>query len=395
MKRFRIKNIYKYKQMVGKKILTLAEKHASAIAQLDLYSWRIDQQKQRIVENFPRNHFYLTELLQDSYCNVFVSLSLYNGLEGHVSYLQRAVQRWQWLEPMSLAVYEGSCGDSVRHYEIDGFAFDVAPCPPNSGSFRIDPWYQAIGFALIFRNQALLAATMKYQRQWADWITGTDETVRRLVDYTKLAFLQPDAFLQSSAPSDVASVYPAIVTILQVLACVYRGDEAGFEQAVRDASAQHASTYRKVWFKTYATFPTLLIGVVALAYDRYGWQLQHDNEFIPSWMVHQQLPALLETARAGHVVYPLWYYKPPKPVKPVKPVNKMLNRSPRTKKTANANNADTPSNVAEFKAIYEVVHTRYDDAGRVTQIHSERHAPLPEHEKANDTAMNAMGGSSA
>lgn len=384
MKRFRIKNIYKKTSRRGATPLSLAEKHNSAKAQLDLYSWGIEQKKQHILEMYPRNHFYLAELLQDCYADVFKSLDLYNHLEGHVPFLERAVQRWQWLEPMSLAVYEGSCGDSVKHYEIDGFAFDVAPCPAQSGSFRIDPWYQTIGFALIFRNQALLAATMKYQRQWADWISGSDETVRQLVDYTKLAFLQPDVFLKSSAPPDVARVYPAIVTILQVLAAVYRADEAGFEQTVRDASAEHAATYRKVWFKPYAIFPTLLIGVVALAYDRYGWQLQHDNEFIPAWMVHQQLPALLETARSGQLVYPLWFYKPPKPAKPAKAVKgaKAVKEKP-SKPTAGQsestdNNADTAASVLpEYHAMFEVVHTRYDPDGRVSQIDTERVKGMP------------------
>ncbi len=247
----------------------------------------------------------VNNLIESGFSNVFALLFSYGSNVSERWMLEQAVHRLRRLSQLAGSICNGATSEAPMQFSVDDFTFHTTPVAETSPFISYYDWKEWVGICLINRDPANLAAVLKYHSNWAKTsMLGKDESVL-LADYLKLA-----ATLDTRLPDfheahfgQIMARYDNVAVVLPVFLAVFNGDAEAFEQAII-----YATEYRQRWYTKGVTrspydqfgiLPALLIGAAALGFDRHGWQLQHKNEYIPTWWMENQFDDYLAQMRAG------------------------------------------------------------------------------------------------
>ena len=85
------------------------------------------------------------------------------------------------------------------------------------------------------------------------------------------------------------------LVVLTPFYCLAKEDQAGFEAAILHGSKINRAYVKKVRNKMTMSplgfYPPQLIAAASLAYDRHGWTLKHQNDYLPEWMIYNRYTA--------------------------------------------------------------------------------------------------------
>ncbi|MBF7073433.1 immunity 49 family protein [Glaciecola sp. MH2013] len=170
----------------------------------------------------------------------------------------------------------------------------VLPVPekPEYGSMD---WVDLICDAITLREQAAVDFLLTYDNK----VLGNsgDKRVDFLpftVDYMKSMITADgnedryfEQYIKVHAPEQISARQKTIFKPWYYLA---KQDEEGFEKAIIEASQGHKKMVRGSYpiSASQAMLPSILLGAVSLAYDKYAWTLKHKNDYIPEWLVYRQ-----------------------------------------------------------------------------------------------------------
>ena len=183
-------------------------------------------------------------------------------------------------------------------FMLKGQQFEVT-APEKSHFTTVDYWYKDLAVSLILRDKVSIAALLKYQAK--DTIRNGELSSfdTALCEFIKGIF-DDDADIRSlflSLVNIVANgneigsrqgyIDLCIMPTIMAWAALIENNMEKFEQSVLDATKYLYSYYHKSEWEgdPYGWFPPLLIAAAVFAYDQYGYNLQHDNPYIPKWLV--------------------------------------------------------------------------------------------------------------
>jgi hypothetical protein len=247
----------------------------------------------------------VNNFIQNGYTDVFHLLFCYGSNVSEPWMLEQAVHRLRRLSRLAGSICIGATSEAPMQFSVDDFTFHTTPVAATSPFISDYYWKEWVGICLINRDATNLAAVLKYHSSWAKTSSmGSDEAIL-LTDYLKLA-----ATLDARLPDfheahfgQIMARYDNVAVVLPVFLAVFNGDAEAFEQAII-----YATEYRQRWYTKGVTrspydqfgiLPALLIGAAALGFDRHGWQLQHKNEYIPTWWMENQFDDYLAQMHAG------------------------------------------------------------------------------------------------
>jgi len=181
---------------------------------------------------------------------------------------------------------------------LKGQEFEVI-APEKSHFTTVDYWYKDLAVSLILRDKASTQALLKYQPK--DTIRNGELSSfdAALCEFIKGIF-DDDADIRSLFLSLVDIVANGneigsrqgyidlcIMPTIMAWAALIENNMEKFEQSVLDATKYLYSYYHKSEWEgdPYGWFPPLLIAAAVFAHDQYGYNLQHDNPYIPQWLV--------------------------------------------------------------------------------------------------------------
>lgn len=187
------------------------------------------------------------------------------------------------------------------NFVIKGQKFEVI-APDKSHFTTVDYWYKDLAVSLILRDETSVEALLKYQPK--DTIRSNGELSP--FDMALCAFIKG----LFDGDADIRSLFLSLVDIvansreigsrqgyidlcimptIMVWAALIENDMEKFEQSILDATNYLYSYYHKSEWEgdPCGWFPPLLIAAAVFAYDQYGYSLQHDNPYIPKWVVEK------------------------------------------------------------------------------------------------------------
>ncbi len=146
-------------------------------------------------------------------------------------------------------------------------------------------------------------------RDWrcVELMTIMDESLVRLKDPFDVALVEfvngvfsnssalPELLqtvMEKSSPQYLEStrvpyVHSLFIPFVNVFVAIIDGDEAHYQQALRDALEAHYQFYMNedVRYSPKGNVSLKLIGLAALAYDKYGWTIP-ETAYLPKWLVY-------------------------------------------------------------------------------------------------------------
>lgn len=146
-------------------------------------------------------------------------------------------------------------------------------------------------------------------RDWrcVELMTIMDESLVRLKDPFDVALVEfvngvfsnssalPELLqtvMEKSSPQYLEStrvpyVHSLFIPFVNVFVAIIDGDEAHYQEALRDALEAHYQFYMNedVRYSPKGNVSLKLIGLAALAYDKYGWTIP-ETAYLPKWLVY-------------------------------------------------------------------------------------------------------------
>lgn len=183
-------------------------------------------------------------------------------------------------------------------FMLKGQQFEVM-APEKSHFTTVDYWYKDLAVSLILRDQASIQALLKYQAkdtirngEFSSFDTALCEFIKGIFDdnadiRTLFLSLVDIVANGNEIGSRQGYIDLCIMPTIMAWAALIENNMEKFEQSVFDATKYIYSYYHKSEWEgdPYGWFPPLLIAAAVFAYDQYGYNLQHDNPYIPQWLV--------------------------------------------------------------------------------------------------------------
>lgn len=189
---------------------------------------------------------------------------------------------------------------SPVQFNLLGHEFEVIA--PNETFFTtVDTWFKALGVSLLLRDESSTQALLRYQAK--DTVITNEkpcEFEQALCDFIKgifdsnvniqglfLTLVEQSANGSIQPPTRQTFVDLCIMPVVMAWAALIENNMEVFEQRVHAATTNwHAHFHKSQWAEDSQTwFNPLLIAATVFAYDKYGYELKHDNPYIPIWII--------------------------------------------------------------------------------------------------------------
>ncbi|MBC8660682.1 immunity 49 family protein [Vibrio parahaemolyticus] len=221
--------------------------------------------------------------------HAFFTASKYGQHQASPAYIKRA------LELLNNVYLLANHSDQVVEFSVGHRHFSEVGNRSVAGG-TMDAWLDEICLAMAARDWRCV-----------ELMTIMDESLVRLKDPFDVALVEfvngvfgnssalPELLqtvMEKSSPQYLEStrvpyVHSLFVPFVNVFVAIIDGDEAHYQQALRDALEAHYQFYMNedVRYSPKGNVSLKLIGLAALAYDKYGWTIP-ETAYLPKWLVY-------------------------------------------------------------------------------------------------------------